>query len=92
MEVVEGLLASEDLKPRHLALAAVGALDCGVEHAARGAPDVAAGAVPFDEGDDGAVRHAKRAARVLDRLAVRWNRDAVVGLLHGCYPSMLWAR
>ena len=52
---LEGLLASEDFQPLDLALARVGLGDRGVEDADGGAPDVRAGAVAFDEGDDGMV-------------------------------------
>ena len=54
--LLERLLAGEHFLPLDLALALVGLLDGGVEDAHAGAPDVAAGAVTFDEGDDGAVR------------------------------------
>jgi hypothetical protein len=53
---LERLLAGVDLPPVDLALAAVGLLDGGVEHAHGGLPDVAAGAVALDEGDDRVVR------------------------------------
>ena len=55
VELAEGLLAGENLKPLDGALAAVGLFDRGVEDALRGLPDVAAGAVAFDEGNDGIV-------------------------------------
>ena len=54
-ELAVGLFAGEDLKPANGALAAVGLLDGGVEDALRGLPDVAAGAVAFDERNDGIV-------------------------------------
>ena len=55
LEAVHGLLAGEDFVPGDPALAAVGLLDCRIEHADRRFPDVAAGAVAFDEGNDGIV-------------------------------------
>ena len=65
VEQVVGLLAGVDLHPVDLALAAVGLLHGGVEHAHRGAPDVRAGAVAFDERDDRLIGHGELA--VLDR-------------------------
>src|SRR5438094_6467614 len=53
LEAVEGLLAGEDLHPGDAALAAVGLLDRGVEDGLAGAPDVGAGAIALDEGNDG---------------------------------------
>jgi hypothetical protein len=50
-----GLLAGGDLVPVDLALAVVGLLDGGVEDELGGGPDVGAGAVALDEGDDGVV-------------------------------------
>jgi hypothetical protein len=49
----DALLAGVDLHPGDAALAAVGTLHRGVEHAHRGAPDVGAGAVALDEGTIG---------------------------------------
>ena len=51
------LLAGEHLHPVNLALAAIGFLYRRIEYPHAGAPDVAAGAVAFDEGNDGLVRH-----------------------------------
>src|SRR5439155_12146435 len=53
LEAVECLLAGDDLHPGDAALAAVGLLDRGVEDGVAGAPEVGAGAVAPDEGDDG---------------------------------------
>ena len=64
------LLAGEDLHPGDLPLAAVRLLDRGVEHAHRRAPDVGAGAVALDEGDDGIVGDVERALLERDRLAL----------------------
>ena len=72
-ELAEGFFAGEDLKPADGALAAVGLFDGGVEDALRGLPDVAAGAVAFDEWDDGMVGDLKLAVAVLDGLAVFWH-------------------
>ena len=66
---VEGLLPGQDLQPGDLAAAAVGLLHRGVEDALRGAPDVAAGAVAFDVGDDRMVGDAQHAAGDRDLLA-----------------------
>ena len=68
VELAVGLLAGEDLKPADRALAAVGLFDRGVEDALRGLPDVAAGAVAFNEGNDGIVGNFELPVAVLDRL------------------------
>jgi hypothetical protein len=69
-ELAEGLLAGEDFKPLDLALAAVSFFNRGVKDALRGLPDVASGAVAFNERDDGIVRNFKLAVFVLDGLSV----------------------
>ena len=70
VKLIEGFFAGEDFEPGHRAFAAVGPFDRRVEDAPRGFPDVAAGAVTFDEGDNGAIGNAKFAARIFDGLAV----------------------
>ena len=52
---VVGFVAGHDLVPVDLAVAVVGLFDGGVEDELGGVPDVGAGAVAFDEGDDGVV-------------------------------------
>ena len=64
-----GFLAGENLHPMNLALAAVGLLHRGVEHPHARPPDVAAGAVAFDERNDGLVGHVQFAVRDADLLA-----------------------
>src|SRR6185369_3026114 len=54
---VVGLLTGEHFEPGDRPRAAVDLLDSAVERTAGGAPDVGAGAVSLDEGDDRAVRH-----------------------------------
>src|SRR5207247_10653724 len=49
----EGLLAGEDLHPGNAALAFVGLVHGRIEDRLAGAPDVGAGAVALDEGEDG---------------------------------------
>src|SRR6185295_19605632 len=63
--------------------AAVRLLHRGVEHHLRGAPDVAAGAVALDEGDDGAVGDAELAVLEADLLSG--------GRCHGQVASSKWA-
>src|SRR5439155_5534625 len=58
LRLVERLLPRQHLLPRDAAAAPVGLLHRGVEDALRGAPDVAAGAVAFDVGNDGTVGYA----------------------------------
>src|SRR3989454_705949 len=54
---VEGLLPRQHLQPLHPTAALRDLLDDRVEHAARGAPDVGAGAVALDGRDDRPVGH-----------------------------------
>src|SRR5262249_49686994 len=61
--LLERLLAGEHFLPLHLALAFVCFFNSGVEHAHRGAPDVAAGPITFAEGADGAGRGRDGAVR-----------------------------
>ncbi len=75
VEEVVGLLAGIDLHPVDLALAAVGLGDRGVEHAHGGAPDVGAGAVAFDERDDGLVGNGELAVGDRDLLALRGHDE-----------------
>ena len=81
-ELAEGLFAGEDLEPADGALAAVGLFDRGVEDPLRSLPDVAAGAVAFDEGNDGMVGNGKLPVLVVDRLAVFRQLQPVIGALH----------
>ena len=57
LNFVEALLAGENFHPGDLPLAAVGLFDGRVEHALAGPPDIRAGAVAFDEWNDGLIRH-----------------------------------
>ena len=77
------LFAGEDFVPLDGALAAVGFGYRCVEYALGGFPDVAAGAIAFDEGDDGVVGHGVDAVGVLDWLAVGGDGDVVIAGLHG---------
>jgi acyl-CoA synthetase (NDP forming) len=52
----------------------------GVEHRARGAPDVRTRPVAFDERDDGVVGDVEFAVLKRDFLPVLRDRDAVVAL------------
>src|SRR5439155_20813193 len=65
---VERLLSGEHLLPRDPPVAAVGLRHRRVEHAHGGAPDVGAGAVAFDERDDGMIRDDHLTALQADRL------------------------
>ena len=77
-----GLLAGRHLEPDDLLLAAERLGDRGVEHAHAGLPDVGAGAVAFDEGDDGHVGDDELAAAARDGRAFGGRRE-VRELLHG---------
>src|SRR3990172_187300 len=65
------LVARVDFRPRDLALAAVGLLDGGVQHAHRGGPDVRSRAVALDERDVRAVRDLQLAVPDRDLPACR---------------------
>src|SRR5690606_13691171 len=69
--LLERLLAGEDLVPDDAARAAVGLLDRRVEHADAGPPDVGAGAVAFDERNDGPVGHDQPAVPPHNRITAR---------------------
>ena len=86
LEGVESFFAGENFEPGDVALAAIGFFYCGVEHAARGFPDVAASAVAFDEGDDGIVGHLQRVVRVANGLAIGGHWHTVVRGLHSLVP------
>ncbi len=70
LELVISFFAGENFQPFDFAFAAVGFFDGGIEHAPRSLPDVAAGAVAFDERNHRMIRHAKHAVRKLDGLAI----------------------
>ena len=55
VELGHGLFAGEHFVPHDAALAAVGFLHRRIEDADRGLPDVAAGAIAFDEGNERVV-------------------------------------
>src|SRR5256712_1258082 len=62
----EGLLPGQHLEPFDPAAACGRPLDCRVEHAARGAPDVGARAVALDERDNGPIGHDPTSLLELD--------------------------
>src|SRR6187402_418804 len=80
--LAEGLLACEDLVPLHLALALVGLLYGSVEDHLRVLPDIAAGAVAFDEGNDGVRGDDELSVFVIDDLSVGRKGDTVIARLH----------
>ena len=82
IELGLGFFSGEDFVPGDAALALVGLLHGRIEHAQRGLPDVAAGAVAFDERNDGVVRDLILAAGVADLLSVRRYRYAVIRTCH----------
>src|ERR1041385_2778465 len=79
---VESFFAGENFVPGNLAFAAVSMLNGSVEHPARGFPDVASRAVPFDERDDRVTRDLQFAAAVVYGRPVVRNCLAVVSALH----------
>src|SRR5262249_28279658 len=73
LRLVEGLLPRQDLQPGDRALPAERLLHRGVEDALGSAADVAAGAIPLDEGNDGPIGDAERSPVYRDRIAGRWG-------------------
>src|ERR1019366_6172322 len=63
VEFFERLFAGENLEPGNLSLAAVGFGHRRVEHAHAAGPDVRAGAVAADEGEDGIFGNGEFAVR-----------------------------
>src|SRR5258708_36337644 len=61
-------------------------LDGSVEDAARSLPDVATGAVAFDERNDRVERNLQLAATVIDGRAFLWNGLPIVSALHLARP------
>src|ERR1019366_2163147 len=55
LEAVHGLFAGEDFVPGDPALAVIGNFNCRIEYPDRRFPDIAPGAVTFDERNDGIV-------------------------------------
>src|SRR5215831_6657975 len=85
LECIESLFTGENFVPCDLALAAISMLDGRVENAPRSFPDVAAGAIAFDERDDRVVRNLQLAPAVFDRRSVCRNGMPVVTALHVAY-------
>ena len=84
LELPEGLFPGVDFHPVDLAFAAVGFLDGRIENAHRGAPDIAAGAVAFHEGQDRFIRYLQFA--ILDRNLFPAGGDFHLGICHVCSP------
>src|SRR6266568_847294 len=75
VELRERLLAGVDLGPGDAPRATVGLLDRGAEDAHRRAPDVAAGPVALDEGDDRPIRNGELSPDQGDlRAVLRYHR------------------
>jgi hypothetical protein len=73
VELLEALLAGVDLQPGDPPLVAEGFLHSRVEHANACAPDVRAGAVPLDEGNDRIVGYDEHTVLARDRGAAGWR-------------------
>ncbi len=73
LEAVERLLSGEDLHPGDAPLAVIGFVHGGVEDPHGSAPDVGAGAIALDEGQDRAQRDHQPPVIEADRLALRRN-------------------
>src|SRR5437016_458622 len=81
-ELRECLFTSKNLIPGYPTLAPVGLFHCGIKNTTRSLPNVTAGAIALDEGNNGIVRNAILAAFVTDRRALGWDRHAVI---HNCH-------
>jgi len=77
VQLVLGLLAGEDLEPDDLLLATVGLFDRRIEHPSRCLPDVRAGAVALDEGDDRPVGDGEVPVLHGDGVAGGWFQGVV---------------
>ena len=75
VEQLVRFLARVDLHPVDLALAAIGLLYRGVHDAHAGSPDVRAGAIAFDERNDGVVRDGELTVVDGDLRALGGRRD-----------------
>src|SRR4051794_31328142 len=73
-----GLLTGKHLHPMHPPFAAISLLDGGVEDTNGGAPDVGAGAVALDEGDNRVVGDTQRATLIADAIAFRGDSCELV--------------
>ena len=62
------LLARQDFPPDDFAPPAVSRLDSAVKHATGRSPDIRASAVPFNERNDGSVRHLDFVVSEIDLL------------------------
>src|SRR5579863_5053004 len=78
IELGLGFLAREYFIPGDPTLALVSFLYSGIEYAHRRFPDVPAGAIALNEGNNGIVRHLVAPVAVADPGAVRGHRKAVV--------------
>ena len=66
LEAVHGLFAGEDFVPGDPALTVIGNFNCRIEYPDRRFPDITAGAVAFDERNDGMVWDNKLTVCVSD--------------------------
>src|ERR1017187_1684074 len=81
-----GFLSGEDLIPGDSALAFVGFLDRGIEDAQGGLPNVAAGAIAFNERNDRIVGNVILSVGITDFLSIRWYRYTVIRASHAQPP------
>ena len=82
VEALEALLSGEDFHPGNLALATIGLGHGRIHHPHRGGPDIRAGTVTPDKGNNGLVGNVELAVLDADLAAVR---DGTGGVGHvGC--------
>ena len=82
VEALEALLSGEDFHPGNLALATIGLGHGRIHHPHRGGPDIRAGTVTPDKGNNGLVGNVELAVLDADLAAVR---DGTGGVSHvGC--------
>src|SRR5208337_1609861 len=83
-----GFLAGKNFVPGYGALTLVRLFDSGVEDADGRFPDIAAGAVAFNERDDRVIGNAVLAVAVFDFSTVGWNRDSVERRHYTCLQKL----
>ncbi len=71
IELLEALSAGENFHPGDLSFPAIGHFNGRIEDTLAGPPDIRAGAVAFDEWDDGMIGHDQFAAGNGNRLSAR---------------------
>jgi len=77
IELLESLLAREDLIPDDLPLSGVGLGDGGIKDPHRSGPDIDSGAIPFNERNHRIVGNIKFATLNGDSLTIRGRGNSI---------------